>query len=325
MKVMRCLLGAILISVLWVAGGLHPTVAAEGEAAISIQPASSYFYLDGNHSATLQVYVENMVDLNAYELIITYDPALVELTAWAHGGILINLREFIYENSPGFLHLVYLQIATPGFNGSGVLLNLTFNGIAAGISAVTLAKVDLANGLGQTIPTQIQHGTIAIGDYFPVYGNISLEGQSSRGGIPVTLTGGPIFGAGPYAGQTVNQAGVNLIINNVLADTYTVTTAQPRCLNVTAELNKTITMTGAYTMQPLTLHCGNALWSDNIINDSDVGIIGGQWNMTPDELKAGETLNGDVNFDNIVNIRDWALVAGNYGLSSEDVYAGWTP
>jgi len=65
-----------------------------------------------------------------------------------------------------FLHLVYLQIATPGFNGSGVLLNLTFNGIAAGISAVTLAKVDLVNGLGQTIPTQIQHGTIAIGRLF---------------------------------------------------------------------------------------------------------------------------------------------------------------
>jgi len=43
---------------------------------------------------------------------------------------------------------------------------LTFNGIAAGISAVTLAKVDLANGLGQTIPTQIQHGTIAIGRLF---------------------------------------------------------------------------------------------------------------------------------------------------------------
>jgi len=28
-------------------------------------------------------------------------------------------------------------------------------------------------------------------------------------------------------------------------------------------------MTGAYTMQPLTLHCGNALWSDNIINVND--------------------------------------------------------
>jgi len=42
-----------------------------------------------------------------------------------------------------------------------------------------------------------------------------------------------------------------------MADTYT-TTAQPCCLNVTADLNKTITMTGDYTMQPLTLRCGNA-------------------------------------------------------------------
>jgi len=47
--------------------------------------------------------------------------------------------------------------------------------------------------------------------------------------------------------------------------------------------------------------------------------------MSKGDLKPGETLNGDVNFDNIVNIRDWALVAGNYGLSSKDVYADWTP
>jgi len=78
-------------------------------------------------------------------------------------------------------------------------------------------------------------------------------------------------------------------------------------------------------MQPLTLHCGNALWSDNIINVSDVGIVGGQWGMSQADLPPGETLNGDVNFDDIVNIRDLALVAGNYGLSSADVYTAWTP
>jgi len=70
---------------------------------------------------------------------------------------------------------------------------------------------------------------------------------------------------------------------------------------------------------------GNANWSDNIIDGHDVGIVGGQWGMSKGDLKPGETLNGDVNFDDIVNIRDWALVAGNYGLSSEDAYADWTP
>ena len=140
-----------------------------------------------------------------------------------------------------------------------------------------------------------------------------------------TVSSGQVFGGGPYSKKTMDQFGNNLIINNVMADTYTVTTAQPRCLNVTAELNKTITMTGDYTMQPLILRCGNAIWTNNVIDVNDISIVGSQWGKSQADLPVGETLNGDVNFDNIVNIRDWTLVAGNYGLSSEDAYADWTP
>jgi len=247
------------------------------------------------------------------------------LAAWAHGGILENLFELKEENEPGSLHLVYTQLATPGFTGSGVLLYLTFEGTNIGISPVTLADVHLSNSAANTIPVEISHGSIAVVVYYTLQGSFGLEGQTNRGGVPVTLSDGQVFGGGPYSEKSQNQPGINLIVEDVIADTYTVTTAQPRCLNVTAELNKTITMTGDYTMQPLTLRCGNALWSDNIIDVHDVDIVGAQWGMSQGDLKPGETLNGDVNFDNIVNIRDWALVAGNYGLSSKDVYADWTP
>jgi len=326
MKAMRCLLGAILLSLLWVPGGLHHTVAAEGEAAISILPAFYYLDLNGNNSITLQVYVENVVELNAFTITITYDASLLHLTAWEHGGILQNLSAVIpVVDEPGLLYLAFTQLAAPGFTGSGVLLYLTFQGISLGISPITLADVHLSDSLGNRIPVQPHDGSMAVIAYYSVYGSFGLEGQVDRDGIPVTLANGVIFGAGPYRAKTLNQSAVNLTLNHVMADTYTVTTAQPRCLNVTAKLNKTITMTGDYTMQPLTLHCGNALWSDNIINVYDVGIVGDQWGMSQGDLEPGETLNGDVNFDNIVNIRDLALVAGNYGLSSEDAYTNWTP
>lgn len=318
-------MGAILFSLLLLPGGLHHSVAAQGEAAISILPASSYLDLNGNNSITLQVYVENVVNMQGFDVTITYDSNKVTLTSWQLGTLLEPFYQTWLENTPGYFRYAGAKYGQPSFSGSGVLLFLTFQGIAVGISPVTLGDVALAKNKGGLIPVEPHHGTIAIGGYFPVYGIMSLEGQSSRGGIPVTLTGGPVFGAGPYTGHTVNQTGVNLTIDNVIADTYSVTTAQPRCLNVTAELNKAITVTGAYTMQPLTLRCGNALWSDNIINRNDLGIVGGQWGMSQADLLPGETLNGDVNFDNIVNIRDWALVAGNYGLSSADVYANWVP
>ncbi len=325
MKAMRCLLGAILLSLLWVPGGLHPTVAAEGEAAIFIAPASSFLDLNGNNSVTLQVYVEDVVELNAVDITIVYDSDRLTLSSWEHGGILENLFELIEENEPGSLHLVYMQLATPGFTGSGVLLYLTFEGTNIGISPVTLADVNLSNSAANTIPVEISHGSIAVVVYYTVQGSFGLAGQTNRGGVPVTLSGGQVFGGGPYSEKSQNQPGINLIVNHVMADTYTVTTAQPRCLNVTAELNKTITMTGDYTMQPLILRCGNAIWTNNVIDVNDISIVGSQWGKSQADLPVGETLNGDVNFDNIVNIRDWALVAGNYGLSSEDAYADWTP
>ena len=202
---------------------------------------------------------------------------------------------------------------------------LTFEGTNIGISPVTLADVHLSNSAANTIPVEISHGSIAVVAYYTVQGSFGLAGQTNRGGVPVTLSGGQVFGGGPYSEKSQNRPGINLIVENVIADTYTVTTAQPRCLNVTAELNKTITMTGDYTMQPLTLRCGNAIWTDNVIDVNDISIVGSQWGKSQADLPVGETLNGDVNFDNIVNIRDWALVAGNYGLSSEDVYDNWTP
>ncbi|HUM49613.1 MAG TPA: cohesin domain-containing protein [Anaerolineaceae bacterium] len=325
MKIIRCLWGAALLSLLLLPGGLHHIIAAQGEAAISILPASSSLDLNGNNSVTLQVYVENMVELNAFDITVTYDAALLNLTYWAHGGILTNLWEAIIVNDPGYLRLAFAQLATPGFTGSGVLLYLTFQGVSLGISPITLADVHLSDSLANPIPVQIHHGQLSVFTYASVYGSFGLEGQVSRGGIPVTLESGVIFGAGPYRAKTLNQSGINLTLSNVMTDTYTVTTAQPRCLNVTVELNKTIHMTGAYTMQPLTLRCGNAQWADNIINVSDVGIVGGQWGLSQKDLPVGQSLNGDVNFDNIVNIRDLALVAGNYGLSSADVYTAWTP
>ena len=321
-KIFLCL---ILLICLLAQGSTSQSAAAQTIATASIIPASGYLNLIGDNSITLQVYLADVVDMQAFDVTITYDSSKVTLTSWQRGTLLEPFFQMWLENTPGYFRYAGTKKGQPTFSGSGVLLYVTFEGVAPGISAVTLADVLLVNPAGSRIPVQRQNGELEVGAYCSVYGSFGTEGRLSRDGIPVTLEGGEVFGAGPYTGETIDRLGVNLTLNHVKADTYTVTTAQPRCLNVTAELNKTITMTGDYTMQPLTLRCGNALWSDNIITVSDAGIIGGQWGMTPDDLEAGETLNGDVNFDDIVNIRDLALVAGNYDLSSEDVYTNWTP
>ena len=321
-KIVLCL---ILLICLLAQGSARQPVAAQTIATASILPAVGYLNLIGNNSITLQVYLANVVDMQAFDVTITYDSSKVTLTSWQRGTLLEPFFQMYLRNDPGYFRYAGTKYGQPSFSGSGVLLTLTFQGVAPGITPVTLADVQLATPTGSLIPVQRQNGELEVGASCSVYGSFGTEGRLNRDGIPVTLEEGEVFGSGPYTGITIDRLGVNLTLNNVMADTYTVTTAQPRCLNVTAELNKTITMTGDYTMQPLTLRCGNALWSDNIIDVYDVGIVGGQWGMSPGDLKPGETLNGDFNFDNIVNIRDLALVAGNYGLSSEDVYVNWTP
>ena len=325
MKIIRYLMGAILLSLLLLPGGLHHNVVAQEESAISILPASSFLDINGNNSVTLQVYVENVIDLQGFDVTITYDSSKVSLTSWQRGTLLEPFYQMWLENTPGYFRYAGTKYGQPSFSGSGVLLYLTFQGLSLGISPITLLDVQLRNSEANPIPVQIHNGSLAVVAYYSVYGSFGLEGQVNRDGIPVTLANGVTFGAGPYRAKTLNQSGVNLTLNQVVADTYTVTTAQPRYLNVSTELNKTIAMSGAYTMQPLTLRCGNALWTDNVINISDMGIIGGQWGMSQADLLPGETLNGDVNFDNIVNIRDLALVAGNYDLTSAGVYTNWTP
>ena len=321
-KIVLCL---ILLICLLAQGSARQPVAAQTIATASILPAVGYLNLIGNNSITLQVYLADVVDLQAFDVTITYDSSKVTLTSWQRGTLLEPFFQMYLRNDPGYFRYAGTKYGQPSFSGSGVLLTLTFQGVAPGITPVTLADVQLATPTGSLIPVQRQNGELEVGASCSVYGSFGTEGRLNRDGIPVTLEEGEVFGSGPYTGITIDRLGVNLTLNNVMADTYTVTTAQPRCLNVTADLNKTITMTGDYTMQPLTLRCGNALWSDNIIDVHDVDIVGAQWGMSQGDLKPGETLNGDVNFDNIVNIRDWALVAGNYGLSSKDVYADWTP
>ena len=161
-------------------------------------------------------------------------------------------------------------------------------------------------------------GAVVNGD-FAVTGTFSMQGRSTRAGIPVTLTwGGTLVPYGPSA-NTIDAISNNFNLTLTYGGTYTVTTAQPRYLNVTAANAKTLSVPLALgkTMNPLQLKAGNAKWNDNIINDQDSGMIASGYIQ-------GITLfpDADVNFDNKINIQDLALVGGNYFVDST-VYNSW--
>ena len=83
-------------------------------------------------------------------------------------------------------------------------------------------------------------------------------------------------------------------------------------------MNKQIALVGASTtIAPLNLIGGNAVWSDNVINSQDLGLVSGEFG------KASFIADAALNNDGAVDIFDLAIVAGNYGKSSAVEYAEW--
>lgn len=160
---------------------------------------------------------------------------------------------------------------------------------------------------------------------FDVNGTVSMQGRSAREGVKLILTGTP----GTYDATSTSLISNNYVIEDVAEGIYTFTTYQPRYLNITADEDKTLTLSGAKTLNSLWLRGGNAMWYetvdgvevlDNVIDHLDSGMIANGYTggiiAYPD---------ADVNFDGIISIQDLALVGGNYFLDSETAYFDWVP
>ena len=168
---------------------------------------------------------------------------------------------------------------------------------------------------------------------FSVSGIVTMQGRTTRAGVPVTLTWNNTLGVVYGPSMDTDEQAVNFRLTVNYGGTYTITTLQPRYLNITADLLKQVTLTGNYTFaNPLWLRAGNAMWQtaagvyDNTIGVTDAQKVFTTWNT------AGGTdaldNSGDVNFDGLVTIKDLTLVGGNMDLTSATAYGGtnnWLP
>lgn len=167
---------------------------------------------------------------------------------------------------------------------------------------------------------------------FSVSGTVTMQGRMTRAGVPVYLTWENSLGVTYGPSMDTDEAAVNFRLAVNYGGTYTITTLQPRFLNITADLLKQVTLTGDYTFaNPLWLRAGNAIWQtaagvyDNTINVTDAQKVLTTWNTTG----GTDALNnsGDVNFDGNVTIKDLTLVGGNMDLTSALAYGEtlWIP
>jgi hypothetical protein len=221
-------------------------------------------------------------------------------------------------NNGGWVTVVVgeLDIAAmaPGDFGTPFLFRVTFlNKVSAFNVVVDLVDTDAADELLATLEQLVD-----VDGEFTITGTVSMQGRTNRAGVPMRLTkdGLPVYG--PFNATSINVISNNLTFTLVNGGTYTITTLQPRYLNVTAALAKTLLVNGPETIATLELKGGNAVWSDNIINTGDASLVGTYYG----QFIANDA---DVNFSGKVDIFDLALVGGNFDLTSAVVYGTWTP
>lgn len=300
---------------------------------LAVSPTSAILFLNNVNTITLDLQVTSAVSLQGFDVTLTYDPEVVTLDSWSHGGMLSPTALVAQTNTPGLLRLAVVQLGGTPPSGDGIILRLTFSGVGVGTSAVTISNAEFTNGSAGGVSTPaLVDGSLIVGydpallDRFVLSGEVSLQGQLQRAGAPFSLAPGQTYVIGPYSAVSTDLSGTNLDFGLVVADSYLITTNQPRYLNLTADLSKTVMVSESKNaIQAIRLIAGNAIWTDNVIDAADASLVGASYGLTVADLPAGEVLDADLNFDGIVDLKDLALVAGNFDLSSAVVYQDWEP
>ena len=307
-----------------------PALAQTGTT-VFFSPDPANVYLNGTNSQVVELWVGNTVELNGFDITVTYDPAIARLVSWTTGDFLEVSPSQCFQHPqhpivPGYFEIICVQLGKTPKTGSGVLLKFTFSGLKNGVSPLTFVNPKLSNKDSAYIPNTPTNGTLNVA-YNPTIikpttlsGSFDLQGRVDRGGIPVTLSEAQFVGQGPYTVPTTNVSGNNLAFTNVAMDVYTVSTNQARYLNITPEMGKQkALLASGNVLAPLRLLGGNAIWTDNVINAQDLALVAGELG------KSTFNADADINGNGKVDIFDLAMVAGNYGMTSAVAYAGWTP
>ena len=117
---------------------------------------------------TVQLVLENVRDLSAAPVKLTFDPKVLRLTSVQAGPLLsgdgqkINFSENTLNDTGESSITLNRLPGTGGVNGSGTILSLTFQGVGRGTSTVTVSEAGVKNSQMQPIPVSAPAMSITV-------------------------------------------------------------------------------------------------------------------------------------------------------------------
>lgn len=190
---------------------------------VIIQPELSVVTIGDQLILTVDVFSGN--NLGGYDLSLSYDPDVVELSSWTHGTYFSNLAVMKADLQPGLIHLAAVQVATPGVSGDGTILNLMFNAKSAGESDVVFESLELATSDGILVIPSTSNGLIVV-NYPATETPTPTLSPTFTNSPTITLTPTPIRTYTPTRTYTPAAIYVNTQTSSV-SETQTLTTYTP--------------------------------------------------------------------------------------------------
>jgi hypothetical protein len=131
---------------------------------LALQPATQN--ISKGSSATVQVAINGVQALHAYSVRIAYDPLRLRCLS-VRGKTFLGSSTLFFPNLDSIAGKVGADeaiLGTGGVSGTGALLELVFEGLQSGTSALHLVTTDLRDATNTPITVQAQDGEIRVGE-----------------------------------------------------------------------------------------------------------------------------------------------------------------
>ncbi len=263
-----------------------------------------------NAQATTAINVENVSNMFAVQLELSYDPAIVQIidadpnregvqvkvgSAFSGGFAASN----IVDTDNGHVSVVATLFGSDKIDGNTELIAIDWLPRSAGVGAVTLEDVILVNASGQVIEFSPHNGAVeVIPNCAGIAGIAMLQGRVDHSGIIITNSTGEQTYTEPDGAFSI--AGGDVL--NLKFPGYLSAQADIRVGLELAQANVGSDSQSA-GLGAITLLAGDVN-GDEVIDILDLAYLATHY-QTDDSL-------ADLNADGIVNILDLAMVAGNY-------------
>jgi hypothetical protein len=158
-----------LITIAALLAGIAPAAAQTGTI-VRVDPA--YKLVRQGDEFVLTIQIDDVVNLYAFEILVSFPPDKLEVVSASHGDFLEGpfLGLVTWDNDGGTVTaIVSQQNPTEPQTGSGRLVVITFEAEADRTDAdIVLSEVTLSDNNGFEIPCSLQDGRVHIGAY-PLY------------------------------------------------------------------------------------------------------------------------------------------------------------